>query len=158
MGVLTWVNSVLISRSIFVKRSSPRPFESCFASVTMSSWLIYMPRGNFDLCRSTPLVVLLWRERLLKPGPDVGRNVPVRLNFRVFFFNFHDFHRQSNSIIWNQMQGWWTCVFVSDECVYAERKIKKQIGLATKFSGNTSVPAGTNLSLNDRKFFFCFFV
>lgn len=37
-----------------------------------------MPRGNFDLCRSTPLVVLL-RERLLKPGPDVGRNEPVRL-------------------------------------------------------------------------------
>lgn len=43
-----------------------------------------MPRGNFDLCRSTPLLVLLWRERLLKPGPDVGRNVPVRLNFIQF--------------------------------------------------------------------------
>lgn len=83
---LTWVNSVLISRSIFVKRSSPRPFESCFASVTMSSWLMYMPRGNLDLCRSTPLLVLLWRERLLKPGPDVGRNVPVRLNVRRCFF------------------------------------------------------------------------
>lgn len=50
-----------------------------------------MPRGNFDLCRSTPLLVLLWRERLLKPGPDVGRNVPVRLNFVFFFFIFNSF-------------------------------------------------------------------
>lgn len=40
---------------------------------------MYMPRGNLDLCRSTPLLVL-FRERLLKPGPDVGRNEPVRLN------------------------------------------------------------------------------
>lgn len=43
---------------------------------------MYMPRGSFDLCRSTPLLVL-FRERLLKVGPDVGRNKPVRLNFQL---------------------------------------------------------------------------
>lgn len=39
---------------------------------------MYMPRGNFDLCRSTALPLVLLRERL-RPGPDVGRSVPVRL-------------------------------------------------------------------------------
>lgn len=34
-----------------------------------------MPRGNLDLCRSTPLR----RARLPNVGPDVGRNEPVRL-------------------------------------------------------------------------------
>lgn len=50
---------------------------------------MYMPRGNLDLCRSTPLLVLL-RERLLKVGPDVGRNEPVRLNDSRFIDKRHD--------------------------------------------------------------------
>lgn len=54
-----------------------------------------MPRGNFDLWRSctAPLLVLL-RERLLKPGPDVGRNVPVRLNHFVSEFMGQFFFRK----------------------------------------------------------------
>lgn len=97
---LTWLKSVLISRSMLVKRSSPRLLESCDANLTMSSWLMYMPRGNLDLCLSTPLLVLL-RERLLKPGPDVGRNAPVRLNQCSFF---HSICRQMKRIFERKIQ------------------------------------------------------
>lgn len=47
------------------------------AKVTMSSWLMYMPRGGFLLCFSLPPL------RGLLPrydGPLVGRRLPVRLN------------------------------------------------------------------------------
>lgn len=58
---LTWLNSELISRSMLANRSSLRLFGpelfSGQASATMSSWLIYMPRGNFDLWRSKPLLL-----------------------------------------------------------------------------------------------------
>lgn len=59
-----------------------------------------MPRGNFDLWRSctAPLLVLL-RERLLKPGPDVGRNVPVRLNHFVSEFMGQFFFANIETIV-----------------------------------------------------------
>lgn len=89
-GQLTWLKSVLISRSMPANRSSPRCVLagsfSGLANATISSWLMYMPRGGFRLWRSIPAAppeLFMLRDRLPQNGPEVGRSDPVRLKERV---------------------------------------------------------------------------